>query len=146
MALMIPDMKCTIILIALLKGKCAFISHQFRTDSLLSSFIVSLPFSVTISKISMPIAMSTRVFRNLDSNSLSDFLPGLKIKLMPHQVLGVSFMVEKERDHRYRGGLNGDSMGLGKTVQSIATMVANPSQDVQCKTTLIIAPLALLSQ
>ncbi|OWZ52414.1 hypothetical protein C351_03689 [Cryptococcus neoformans c8] len=84
--------------------------------------------------------------QKLGLNSLSDFLPGLKIKLMPHQVLGVSFMVEKERDHRYRGGLNGDSMGLGKTVQSIATMVANPSQDVQCKTTLIIAPLALLSQ
>lgn len=55
-------------------------------------------------------------------------------------------MVEKERDHRYRGGLNGDSMGLGKTVQSIATMAANPSQDAKCKTTLIIAPLALLSQ
>lgn len=65
---------------------------------------------------------------------------------MPHQVLGVSFMVEKERDERYRGGLNGDSMGLGKTVQSIATMAANPSQDVKCKTTLIVAPLALLSQ
>lgn len=66
---------------------------------------------------------------------------------MPHQVLGVSFMVEKERDQRYRGGLNGDSMGLGKTVQSIATMAANPSQDdVKCKTTLIVAPLALLSQ
>lgn len=81
MALMIPDMKCTIILIALLKGKCAFISHQFRTDSLLSSFIVSLPFSVTISKISMPIAMSTRVFRNLDSILFPIFYRGSKSNL-----------------------------------------------------------------
>ncbi|WVO21837.1 uncharacterized protein IAS62_003157 [Cryptococcus decagattii] len=87
-----------------------------------------------------------KALQKLGLSSLSDFLPGLKIKLMPHQVLGVSFMVEKERDQRYRGGLNGDSMGLGKTVQSIATMAANPSQDVKCKTTLIVAPLALLSQ
>lgn len=37
-------------------------------------------------------------------------------------------------------------MGLGKTLSSIATMVGNPSQDRKVKTTLVIAPLALLQQ
>ncbi|KAK8869977.1 hypothetical protein IAR55_000547 [Kwoniella newhampshirensis] len=82
----------------------------------------------------------------LGLNALTDHLPGLVIQLMPHQVLGVSFMMEKEKNQKYRGGINGDSMGLGKTVQSIALMAANPSQDRRVKTTLIVAPLALLSQ
>jgi SNF2 family DNA or RNA helicase len=36
--------------------------------------------------------------------------------------------------------------GLGKTVQMLATCQANPSQDVNRRTTLVVAPLALLSQ
>ncbi|WWD15746.1 hypothetical protein CI109_100168 [Kwoniella shandongensis] len=84
--------------------------------------------------------------QTLGLTSLTDHLPGLVIQLMPHQVLGVSFMIEKEKNQKYRGGINGDSMGLGKTVQSIALMAANPSQDRKVKTTLIVAPLALLSQ
>lgn len=37
--------------------------------------------------------------------------------LMPHQILGVAFMLLKERDKRYRGGLLCDAMGLGKVSQ-----------------------------
>lgn len=37
-------------------------------------------------------------------------------------------------------------MGLGKTVQTIACMAHNESTDPAEKTTLIIAPLALLQQ
>ena len=68
----------------------------------------------------------------------------MNITLMPHQVLGVSFMLGKENDENYLGGILGDAMGLGKTVQAIATIVKNPSRDNKIRTTLVVAPLALL--
>lgn len=37
-------------------------------------------------------------------------------------------------------------MGLGKTVSTIATIAGNPSEDRKVKTTLVVAPLALLQQ
>ena len=37
-------------------------------------------------------------------------------------------------------------MGLGKTIQALALMVARRSTDRKCKTTLIVAPVALLKQ
>ncbi|WVF72421.1 hypothetical protein IAT40_007236 [Kwoniella sp. CBS 6097] len=82
----------------------------------------------------------------LGLQALTDHLPGLRIQLMPHQVLGVDFMLKQEKNKKHLGGINGDAMGLGKTVQSIALLAANPSQDPKIKTTLIIAPLALLTQ
>ncbi|WWD10365.1 hypothetical protein V865_008500 [Kwoniella europaea PYCC6329] len=82
----------------------------------------------------------------LGLNSMDDRLPDLKIKLMAHQILGVDFMIEKEKDKKYLGGINADAMGLGKTVQSIATIAGHQSEDPKVKTTLIIAPLALLHQ
>ena len=39
-----------------------------------------------------------------------------------------------------------DEMGLGKTIQALALMVSRRSNDPQCKTTLIVAPVALLKQ
>lgn len=35
----------------------------------------------------------------------------MTITLMPHQVLGVSWMLEKERDEKFKGGLLCDAMG-----------------------------------
>ncbi|WVQ71425.1 hypothetical protein IAR50_000962 [Cryptococcus sp. DSM 104548] len=84
--------------------------------------------------------------RVLGLGSLKDSIPGLRIQLMPHQVMGVSFMIRQEQNLAFKGGINGDAMGLGKTVQSIATIVGNPSKDPKQKTTLIVAPLALLGQ
>ncbi|KAJ9123749.1 hypothetical protein QFC24_003523 [Naganishia onofrii] len=76
---------------------------------------------------------------------MNDLLPGMSLPLMPHQIIGVQWMVDKEKS-KHHGGILADSMGLGKTIQTIATMIANPSTDPTCKTTLIIAPLALLEQ
>lgn len=57
---------------------------------------------------------------------------GLKVKLLPHQIDGVTWMREKEtgvkktRGVHPKGGILADDMGLGKTIQSIALMLTNP--------------------
>jgi SNF2 family DNA or RNA helicase len=45
-----------------------------------------------------------------------------------------------------KGGILADGMGLGKTVQAISLICARPSEDPLRKTTLIIAPVALMRQ
>ncbi|RYP07773.1 hypothetical protein DL764_002320 [Monosporascus ibericus] len=51
-----------------------------------------------------------------------------------------------EQDSHKKGGLLADTMGLGKTVQALALILARPSRDRARKTTLVVAPLALLRQ
>jgi len=92
---------------------------------------------------------------------------GLKVKLLPHQVQGVNWMVDKEIGVRKKngilpkGGILADDMGLGKTIQSIALLLKNPKpssslpsdgqnqRELPCdlhKGTLVVAPLALIKQ
>ncbi|KAI1211110.1 SNF2 family N-terminal domain-containing protein [Annulohypoxylon truncatum] len=66
--------------------------------------------------------------------------------LMDHQKVCLSWLMEQEDDPNKRGGILADTMGLGKTVQSLALILAHPSTDPTRKTTLIVAPLALLKQ
>ncbi|KDQ15470.1 hypothetical protein BOTBODRAFT_31794 [Botryobasidium botryosum FD-172 SS1] len=75
-----------------------------------------------------------------------DYIPGLEIRLMPHQLIGVAWMKDQEENPKCRGGILADEMGLGKTVETIATITLNPSEDNERKGTLIIAPTALLEQ
>ncbi|KAJ7583553.1 SNF2 family DNA-dependent ATPase [Mycena floridula] len=76
----------------------------------------------------------------------NDTLPGLEVRLLPHQCIGVSWMIDQEKSN-HKGGIMADDMGLGKTVQMIATMIMNmPGVDDECRTTLIVVPGALLQQ
>ncbi|KAI0290312.1 SNF2 family N-terminal domain-containing protein [Russula brevipes] len=76
-----------------------------------------------------------------------DILPGMEVRLIPHQIIGVSWMLMQEKETRYKGGIMADEMGLGKTVQMIATMAMNmPGPDETNRTTLVVVPAALLRQ
>ncbi|KAI8905620.1 SNF2 family N-terminal domain-containing protein [Gorgonomyces haynaldii] len=66
----------------------------------------------------------------------------MTIELKPHQIKGLNWIIE--RTQAQGGCILGDDMGLGKTVQTIAWILSEPL-DLQ-KKTLIVMPLALLSQ
>ncbi|KAG6856049.1 hypothetical protein H0H87_008063 [Tephrocybe sp. NHM501043] len=87
-----------------------------------------------------------KAMESLGLKNAKDLLPGMEVRLLSHQAIGVAWMVAQEQS-RDRGGILADDMGLGKTVQMIATMVKNqPTLDEDCHTTLIVVPAALLLQ
>lgn len=69
----------------------------------------------------------------------------MAVDLMPHQRVGLTWLMEQE-DSARNGGILADTMGLGKTIQALSLILAHPSRDSAHKTTLIVAPLALLRQ
>ncbi len=62
--------------------------------------------------------------------------------IVPHQVDGVRWMLEREFDCVTKGGIVSDEMGLGKTVCVLATMLGNPVHEP----TLIVSPKSLVDQ
>ncbi|TDL27983.1 hypothetical protein BD410DRAFT_781917 [Rickenella mellea] len=86
--------------------------------------------------------------KDLGLKTLRDVLPGLEVRLLRHQVIGVSWMLHQEKNTPHKGGILADEMGLGKTVQMIATMAMNPPKHGSGgpRTTLIVVPVALLEQ
>ena len=73
-------------------------------------------------------------------------IEGLKVPLLPHQVIGVAWMNKRESDNKYPCGILADDMGLGKTIQMLALMSHRRSSDPDIRTDLVCAPLSLLSQ
>jgi len=70
---------------------------------------------------------------------------GMISTLKPHQVLGLAFMLQRERSADPPGGIMADTMGLGKTVMSLALM-AHRSNRGAVGPTLIVVPAALQRQ
>ncbi|KAG5637212.1 hypothetical protein H0H81_005375 [Sphagnurus paluster] len=74
------------------------------------------------------------------------------IKLLPHQIIGRTWMRDREDLTKKRmGGILADDMGLGKTIQTLTRIVegrARKSDQAEgwAATTLVICPLALVGQ
>ncbi|KZM21104.1 uncharacterized protein EKO05_0003573 [Ascochyta rabiei] len=66
-------------------------------------------------------------------------------QLKEYQKIGLTWLIKMETGTN-KGGILADGMGLGKTVQAISLICARPSGDPLRKTTLIIAPVALMRQ
>ena len=76
---------------------------------------------------------------------MNEMVPHMTCTLLPHQIIACAWTRDQENSKTY-GGVIGDEMGLGKTIEAIATCLLNESRDPKEKTTLIVAPLALLAQ
>ncbi|EME45902.1 hypothetical protein DOTSEDRAFT_70055 [Dothistroma septosporum NZE10] len=69
----------------------------------------------------------------------------MNVELHKYQELGLTWLQKCEEGNN-KGGILADDMGLGKTIQMLSLIVTRKSQDPRCKTTLIVAPVALMRQ
>ncbi|KAK4503894.1 hypothetical protein PRZ48_004809 [Zasmidium cellare] len=69
----------------------------------------------------------------------------MNVKLHKYQELGLTWLKNCE-EGTSAGGILADDMGLGKTIQMLSLLVERKSDDPLCKTTLIVAPVALMRQ
>lgn len=57
-------------------------------------------------------ASVTTALEKLKLPSLNVLFPGLSIALMPHQVIGVAWMLDKEKSAAFKGGILSDEVCL----------------------------------
>ena len=78
---------------------------------------------------------------NSQFTRLNRSLSSVGLTLGDWQVDGIRWMLNREQDHRCRGGFLFDDMGLGKTIETIGLMIGN-----KVKKTLLILPSSLINQ
>lgn len=66
---------------------------------------------------------------------------GLTLTMLPFQLEGLFWLRNQEKTE-FRGGILADEMGMGKTIQTIALLMAEP----RCKPNLVVAPTVALMQ
>ncbi|KAJ7685568.1 SNF2 family DNA-dependent ATPase [Mycena polygramma] len=90
----------------------------------------------------------------IEINPEDAIVPGFRegIVLMPHQILGRTWMRDREDVTKKRaGGILADDMGLGKTIQTLTRIVEGrprkrDKEDGWDAPTLVVCPLALVGQ
>ncbi|KAI9491231.1 SNF2 family N-terminal domain-containing protein [Zychaea mexicana] len=86
------------------------------------------------------------VWDELDAMTSNDPIPvdqpsELKLPLLPFQRYGVGWMRQQEELNDFKGGVLGDEMGMGKTIQTIALLLSDRK-----KPNLVIAPTVAIMQ
>lgn len=72
---------------------------------------------------------------------------GMKTTLRDYQLVGAAFMLRHERAiMEPHGGIIADEMGVGKTVQAIACIIAHPSPSTSGPTLIVVPSQALVQQ
>lgn len=82
-----------------------------------------------------------KALEKLELQSQYDLLPGMEVALMPHQTIGVAWMLDKEQSS-LKGGCLGDDMGLGKVRDRIKALlhladIAHSFRQFKCELCLI---------
>jgi len=67
---------------------------------------------------------------------------GLSLQLLPFQREGLDWLLKQEKQERFMGGILADEMGMGKTIQTISLLLAEP----RGKPNLVVAPTVALMQ
>lgn len=67
---------------------------------------------------------------------------GLSLHLLPFQREGLDWLLKQEKQERFMGGILADEMGMGKTIQTISLLLAEP----RGKPNLVVAPTVALMQ
>ncbi len=66
---------------------------------------------------------------------------GISRKLKPFQLEGLNWMIRQEKS-QWKGGLLGDEMGMGKTIQAVSLIMSDyPAKD---PTLVVVPPVALM--
>ncbi|KAL3252617.1 hypothetical protein ABHI18_009989 [Aspergillus niger] len=67
--------------------------------------------------------------------------PGISRTLKSFQLEGLSWMIQQEKSH-YKGGLLGDEMGMGKTIQAVSLLMSD--YPIGRPSLVVVPPVALM--